>query len=89
MEAARSLEALDGAITSDAALLTDIDRPILEDARNLLVQAMQGDNAQAIHEAVEHLENAALPFIQRRMNQAVSRALAGHSVDEMARHMQR
>jgi molecular chaperone HscA len=89
VEAARSLEALDSAMTSDAALLTDIDRPILNAARALLTQAIQGEEAQAIHEAVEHLENAALPFIQRRMNQAVSRALAGHSVDEMVTQMRR
>ena len=89
VEGARSLEAIDSAMASDAALLTDIDRPILHAARALLAQAIEGEDAQAIHEAVEHLENAALPFIQRRMNQAVSRALAGHSVDEMATQMRR
>ncbi len=89
VEGARSLEALDSAMTSDADLLTAIDRPILEDARRLLAQAIQAEDASAIHEAVEHMENAALPFIQRRMNQAVSRALAGHSVDEMATQMRR
>ena len=89
VEAARSLEALGGAMASDSDLLNEIDRPILEDARNLLATAMQTQDASAIHEAIEHLENAALPFIQRRMNRAVSRALAGHSVDEMATQMGR
>jgi len=89
VEGARSLEAIDGAMASDAALLTEIDRPIVLAARALLDQAIQGEDAQAVHEAVEHLENAALPFIQRRMNQAVSRALAGHSVDDMATQMRR
>jgi len=89
VEGARSLEAIDSAMASDAALLTEIDRPIVLAARALLDQAIQDEDAQAVHEAVEHLENAALPFIQRRMNQAVSRALAGHSVDDMATQMQR
>lgn len=87
LEAMRSLEALESAMASDAELLTEIDRPILNAARTLLNQATQGEDAQAITEAVEHLENAALPFIQRRMNQAVSRALAGHTVDDMAMQM--
>ncbi|OYY74260.1 MAG: Fe-S protein assembly chaperone HscA [Gammaproteobacteria bacterium 28-57-27] len=87
VEATRSLEALDSAMASDADLLTEIDRPILNAAQTLLSQAIQGEDAQAINEAVEQLENAALPFIQRRMNQAVSRALAGHTVDDMATQM--
>jgi len=89
VEGLRSLEAIDSATLNDAALLTEIDRPIVFAARALLDLAIQGEDVQAIHEAVEHLENAALPFIQRRMNQAVSRALAGHSVDEMATQMRR
>lgn len=83
VEAARSLEALESALATDADLLTDIDRPIIEDARELLTRAKQGDDAQAITEAIEHMENAALPFIQRRMNRAVSRVLAGQSVNDV------
>ncbi|MDD2892657.1 MAG: Fe-S protein assembly chaperone HscA [Halothiobacillaceae bacterium] len=87
LEAMRSLEALESAMASDAELLTELDRPILSAAQTLLNQALQGEDAQVITEAVEQLENAALPFVQRRMNQAVSRALAGHTVDDMATQM--
>ena len=86
VEGRRSLEALDSALASDADLLTALDRPILEDARRLLNEAIQGEDAAAINEAVEHMENAALPFIQRRMNRAIHRALAGQRIDDMAEH---
>ncbi|MEW5837404.1 MAG: molecular chaperone HscA [Pseudomonadota bacterium] len=88
VEGARSLEALESALASDSDLLTAIDRPILAEAQQLLRRVLQEEDAQAIQEAVEHMENAALPFIQRRMNRAVSLALAGHSVDEMATQIQ-
>ncbi len=84
VEGRRSLEALDAALASDADLLTDIDRPILTDTRALLEQAIAGEDATAIRQAVEQLEHAALPFVERRMNRAVSRALAGHTVGDMA-----
>ncbi|MEW6764219.1 MAG: molecular chaperone HscA [Pseudomonadota bacterium] len=84
VEGRRSLEALDAALAADADLLTDIDRPILTDTRALLEQAIAGEDATAISQAVEQLEHAALPFVERRMNRAVSRALAGHTVGDMA-----
>ena len=89
VEGTRSLEALESALAADEDLLTPIDRPILDAACRLLKTSIQADDAHAITEAVEHLENAALPFIQRRMNRAVSLALAGRLVDDMATQMQR
>lgn len=87
VEGQRSLAAIDSARAADADLLTDIDRPIIEGARELLERAIQGEDAEAITQAVEQLEHAALPFVERRMNRAVSRALAGHTVGQVMNDM--
>jgi len=84
VEGRRSLEALDAALAEDADLITDIDGPILEGVRELLSRAIEGEDPDAIVEAIGQLETAALPFVERRMNRAVSRALAGHTVGEVA-----
>lgn len=88
VEGLRSLEAIDSALAADDDLLTALDRPIIASSRELLALAIQGSDAAAIKEAVEHLEQAALPFIERRMNRAVSHALAGHSLAEVALNLQ-
>jgi molecular chaperone HscA len=88
VEGLRSLEAIDSAFAADGDLLTAVDRPIISSSRELLAQAIQGSDASAIGEAVEQLELAALPFIERRMNRAVSQALAGHSLAEVAADLQ-
>lgn len=84
VEGRRSLEAIDSAMATDGDLLTDIDRPILAGARELLARAIEGEDPDAIVEAIGQLESAALPFVERRMNRAVSLALAGHSLGEVA-----
>ncbi|MEW6445534.1 MAG: molecular chaperone HscA [Pseudomonadota bacterium] len=89
VEGQRSLEALSAALAADDDLLTEIDRPILSDTRELLARAIEGNDAEAIRHAVEQLETAALPFVERRMNRAVSRALAGHVVSDMADELSR
>jgi hypothetical protein len=71
-------------MAADGDLLTDIDRPILAGARELLARAIEGEDPDAIIEAIGQLESAALPFVERRMNRAVSLALAGHSLGEVA-----
>ncbi len=83
VEGRRSLEAIDAAIEADGDLLTEIDRPIIEGARELLAHAIEGEDAGAIAEAIGQLEQAALPFIERRMNRALREALAGQRVDEI------
>lgn len=84
VEGQRSLEAIDAALADDGDLLTDIDRPILEGARELLVRALEGEDPDAIIEAIGQLESAALPFVERRMNRALRAALAGHHLGEVA-----
>ncbi|MEO1751051.1 Fe-S protein assembly chaperone HscA [Thiofaba sp. EF100] len=84
VEGRRSLEAIDAAIAADGDLLTEIDRPIVDGARELLARAIEGEDPDAIVEAIGQLESAALPFVERRMNRAVRTALAGHSLGEVA-----
>lgn len=84
IEGRRSLEAIDAAIATDGDLLTEVDRPIIDGARELLARAIEGEDPDAIVEAIGQLESAALPFVERRMNRAVRSALAGHSLGEVA-----
>ncbi|MEF3194242.1 MAG: Hsp70 family protein, partial [Halothiobacillaceae bacterium] len=84
VEGRRILEAIESAMATDGDLLTDIDRPIIEGARELLARAIEGQDPDAIVEAIGQLESAAQPFVERRMNRAVSLVLAGHSLSEVA-----
>ncbi|MDM7322265.1 MAG: Fe-S protein assembly chaperone HscA [Gammaproteobacteria bacterium] len=84
VEGRRSLEAINAAIATDGDLLTEIDHPIIDGARELLARAIEGEDPEAIVEAIGQLESAALPFVERRMNRAVRAALAGHSLGEIA-----
>jgi molecular chaperone HscA len=80
VEARRSLNALDGALAVDAALLPDDERGVVEAARAALERAAKGEDRHAIHAATEALEQAARPFAERRMNRAMRKALAGRRV---------
>ncbi len=73
------LEAMDEAEGELAGAEMDaIDAGISE-----LQTAMAGDDAEAVRAAVKRLNEAAEPFAQRRMEQAIREALAGRNVGEL------
>ncbi|PDN21338.1 Fe-S protein assembly chaperone HscA [Salmonella enterica] len=82
-EAARVLERLTGALTADAALLSAAERQCIDDAAAHLSAVAQGDDVDAIEQAIKNVDKQTQEFAARRMDQSVRRALKGHSVDEV------
>ncbi|EJG7761357.1 Fe-S protein assembly chaperone HscA [Salmonella enterica subsp. enterica serovar Typhimurium] len=83
VEAARVLESLTGALTADAALLSAAERQCIDDAAAHLSAVAQGDDVDAIEQAIKNVDKQTQKFAARRMDQSVRRALKGHSVDEV------
>ncbi|WP_312982927.1 Fe-S protein assembly chaperone HscA [Atlantibacter sp.] len=83
VEAARVLESLAGALATDAALLSAAERQVIDDAATALAQAAEGDDVDAIENAIKNVDKQTQEFAARRMDASVRQALKGHSVDEV------
>ncbi len=83
VEARRLIEATQAALTQDAALLGEQERQAIETLMAKAAQAASGQDPDVIRQAVEGLALGTETFAARRMDQAVSRALAGRRVDEL------
>ncbi|MEH3452709.1 Fe-S protein assembly chaperone HscA [Phytobacter diazotrophicus] len=83
VEAARVLESLNGALATDAALLSAAERTVIEEAIAQLSAVANGDDTDAIEQAIKNLDKQTQEFAARRMDQSVRTALKGHSVDEV------
>ncbi len=84
VEAESLLTALRAALDQDADLLTAAEREDLGARMAELERSWNSTDHRAIKAAVEALNRASEPFAARRMDRAVSGALAGRKVDEMA-----
>ncbi|MCT6557326.1 Fe-S protein assembly chaperone HscA, partial [Staphylococcus aureus] len=83
VEAARVLESLQGALATDAALLSEAESQAIAAATQALQQAAQGEDPAAIEDAIKTLVAQTQDFAARRMDASIRRALAGPSVDEV------
>ncbi len=83
VEAARVLESLTGALAADAALLSAAERQVIDEAAAHLRVAAEGDDTDAIEQAIKNVDKQTQEFAARRMDQSVRSALKGHSVDEV------
>ncbi|MET3058194.1 Fe-S protein assembly chaperone HscA [Serratia marcescens] len=83
VEAARVLESLQGALATDAALLSEAESQAIAAATQALQLAAQGEDPAAIEDAIKTLDAQTQDFAARRMDASIRRALAGHSVDEV------
>ncbi len=83
VEAARVLESLTGALTTDAALLSAAERQVIDEAAAVLARAAEGDDVDAIESAIKNVDKQTQEFAARRMDASVRQALKGHSVDEV------
>ena len=83
VEAARVLESLDGALKTDAALLSAAERQIIDESMAQLRAAALGDDTDAIEQAIKNTDKQTQEFAARRMDASVRQALKGHSVDEV------
>ncbi|PID44765.1 MAG: Fe-S protein assembly chaperone HscA [Proteobacteria bacterium] len=83
VEADRALQALDSAMATDAdQLLSDEEKQALLAAREVLVKARQGDDAEVVKAAIKHLEAAAEAYVARRMDSNIQAAMSGHNITE-------
>ncbi len=83
-EAAQLLEAVDNAMRQDGdALLDAATQTSIRSSMAALRAVIEGGDHQAIKRAVEALNLATTEFAQRRMDQSVKHALAGHKLSEL------
>ncbi|WP_039055896.1 Fe-S protein assembly chaperone HscA [Enterobacter sp. Bisph1] len=83
VEAARVLESLASALAADAALLSAAERADIDEAAAQLRAVAEGDDTDAIEQAIKNVDKQTQEFAARRMDHSVRTALKGHSVDEV------
>jgi molecular chaperone HscA len=83
VEADRVIEAIEAALRKDGAeLLNEEEMAHIESARDTLRQARDGDDMNAIKQAIKAVETASEEYVARRMNKSVQSMMAGHKVEE-------
>jgi len=84
VEAQQLLDAVANALEQDGAtLLNEEARASIHAAMDVVRNALQGSEQQAIKRAVAKLNEATLPFAQARMDKSVSRALTGQNISQL------
>ncbi len=85
VEADRVLEALDSALAVDGEQLLSADEmSAIQAARQQLADVKQGDDVEAIKQAIKQLESTCEDYVARRMNSNIKSAMQGHSIEEYA-----
>jgi molecular chaperone HscA len=64
------------------ALLSAEERPAIQAAIARVEELARGEDPHALKDGIHALDETSKPFVERVMNQAISQALAGHSVEE-------
>jgi molecular chaperone HscA len=83
VEADRVLEALAAALAKDGEQLLDAtERSLIDGAAETLRTVRNNGDHRAIKTAIEAVEKASGAYVERRMNESIRRAMAGHRVDE-------
>jgi molecular chaperone HscA len=85
VDAARILDATEGALAVDAELLDADERAALDDAVARLRRLVDENEAdrRALVDATEALNRASEAFAGRRMDRSVAQALTGRSIDSL------
>jgi molecular chaperone HscA len=84
VEAERILATLASAFAMDGELLDAAERAAIEERLAGLRSAMAGDDYLAIKAWIESVDGATRTFAERRMDQHVRLAMAGHRVEEFS-----
>ena len=85
VDADRVLEALQSALAADGDSLLDAqERSAIDAAADGLAEQRQGGDYRAIKKAIEAVEKASSAYVERRMNNSIRAAMAGHRVDEFS-----
>jgi molecular chaperone HscA len=82
VDADRLMEAVRGALAVDGALLNAAERDGIERGLSKLQAARAGNDDVRIKQAIKALDQATQTFAQRRMDENIRKALAGHKLEE-------
>ncbi|GAB4509915.1 MAG: Fe-S protein assembly chaperone HscA [Sulfuricaulis sp.] len=82
IDADRLLEAVRGALDVDGALLNASERAEIENGLAELQAVRAGNDAASIKRAIRKLDETTQTFAQRRMDENIRKALAGHKIEE-------
>jgi len=83
VEAERMLLAFDAALEADGDLVEPDEKELIDKKIAELREAMEGDDRDAVNDAVEALNEATEPFAARRMDRQIRGALTGVAIDEL------
>lgn len=83
VDAGAIIEAVVAALAADSALITEAEIVAIQAEITRLQTIQQGDDADAIHAAVEQLNHATEDFAAKRMDASISRAFAGKNLDSI------
>jgi molecular chaperone HscA len=83
VEAARVIESIQAALSTDSNLLSAEDINDIDAAIKALAQASQGSDVGAIETAISKLDHSTAIFAERRMDSSINKALAGQSVEKL------
>ena len=86
VEAERTLEALDSAMTADADKMLNAEeiKTLLAARQQLQNTKDNSESADEIKSAIKNMEKVADFYVARRMNENVNTVMKGHSVDEFS-----
>jgi molecular chaperone HscA len=82
VEAERVLSEAERQLGEHAALLAEGERPTIDAAMTKVRELAKGSDHHALKEAIHALDDVCKPFVERVMNQALTKVVAGHSVEE-------
>ncbi|SET60605.1 Fe-S protein assembly chaperone HscA [Stigmatella erecta] len=82
VEAERVLMDATKQLSEHGALLQDGERASIEAALARIRELAQGQDSHALKEAIHAVDEASRAFVERIMNQAISKVVAGRSVEE-------
>ncbi|NQY89188.1 MAG: Fe-S protein assembly chaperone HscA [Colwellia sp.] len=83
VDAARVIESIQAALSTDSHLLPAQDINDIETAIKALAQISQGYDVGAIEAAIAALDHSTALFAERRMDSSINKALTGQSVDKL------
>ncbi|HEX8821031.1 MAG TPA: Fe-S protein assembly chaperone HscA [Archangium sp.] len=82
VEAERVLSEAERQLGAHSALLADGERATIEAAMGKVREVAKGNDHHALKESIHALDDVCKPFVERVMNEALTKVVAGHSVEE-------
>jgi len=82
VEAERVLMEAERQISENGGLLAEGERASIEAAMARVREVAKGNDSHQLKEAIHALDELSKPFVERVMNQALTKVVAGHSVEE-------